>query len=314
MLWQLPVALRFLIAFVFAQIIIKKISGSHSRTKRLFLQFLFCAIGAFFFAIGAHFIFGHKIVTTASIFIAAIGFINAFAAYCQWRAVHISLSKTSLFTFGDDVIAISLAYIVLNEGRFVTNIGWVGICVSLAAAVSLVIYRYPGKAKEQRDIETKEEERVRLEKEQEKKYFLLWVGIYSLIWGTVPFVMRYFALKDMSIGTFLLPWYGAAAAGSFLLMRLYKEKGSGAPQPFKHKDVGIVALLSLCIGASLATAYWAVQLAPVTIVQPLFLAGEMVIPALVGLIIFRERKGVTKAEMLLFGAAFAGGIILALSF
>jgi hypothetical protein len=41
----------------------------------------------------------------------------------------------------------------------------------------------------------------------------------------------------------------------------------------------------------MSAAYTAYRLAPQTVVQPLFLVGEMIAPALIGLSVFAEREG-----------------------
>jgi hypothetical protein len=50
----------------------------------------------------------------------------------------------------------------------------------------------------------------------------------------------------------------------------------------------------------MSAAFWAYQLAPQTIVQPLFLVAEMVGPALIGLYVFGEREALDRSEQLYF--------------
>jgi hypothetical protein len=50
------------------------------------------------------------------------------------------------------------------------------------------------------------------------------------------------------------------------------------------------------------------------VVQPLFLVGEMVAPALIGLYVFAEREALDRHEQLYFVAGLAGGLLVALSF
>ena len=58
----------------------------------------------------------------------------------------------------------------------------------------------------------------------------------------------------------------------------------------------------------------AYQLAPQTVVQPLFLVGEMVAPALLGLYVFAERNALDRWEYLYFGLGLTGGLVVVLSF
>ena len=71
--------------------------------------------------------------------------------------------------------------------------------------------------------------------------------------------------------------------------------------------------LALCVFISLALSYTAYQLAPQNIVQPFFLVGEMILPALIGLFIFSERRGLDKTEKFSFALGALGGIIIAIS-
>jgi hypothetical protein len=56
------------------------------------------------------------------------------------------------------------------------------------------------------------------------------------------------------------------------------------------------------------------MLAPQTIVQPLFLVGEMIAPALIGLYVFAEREALDRQEQLYFAVGLLGGVLVALSF
>ena len=65
---------------------------------------------------------------------------------------------------------------------------------------------------------------------------------------------------------------------------------------------------------TMSMAFWAYRLAPQTVVQPLFLVGEMVAPALVGLYVFAEREALDRIEQYYFVLGLGGGLLVALSF
>ena len=71
---------------------------------------------------------------------------------------------------------------------------------------------------------------------------------------------------------------------------------------------------SLLILGSVGAAYGAYRLAPQTVVQPLFLVGEMVGPALIGLYVFGEREALARRDQAYFALGLAGGLLVALSF
>ena len=72
--------------------------------------------------------------------------------------------------------------------------------------------------------------------------------------------------------------------------------------------------LNCLVLVTMSAAFWAYRLAPQTVVQPLFLVGEMVGPALVGLYVFGEREALDRLEHLYFAVGLVGGVLVALSF
>jgi hypothetical protein len=72
--------------------------------------------------------------------------------------------------------------------------------------------------------------------------------------------------------------------------------------------------LSFLVVVTMSAAFWAYRLAPQTIVQPLFLVGEMVSPALVGLYVFAEREALEQQEQLSFAVGLGGGVLVTLNF
>ena len=145
--------------------------------------------------------------------------------------------------------------------------------------------------------------------------FFFYVGTYSLIWGIANFSMRYYSFKEaMPTGVFLTAWYGGAFLAALTLLFSYQEKGGAAnTQRLSARGVIGSAILALCIAVSLALGYWAFKFAPQTAIQPLYLVAEMTVPALIGLFIFKERKGLTRQEWIFFAMGFAGGTMIALT-
>ena len=89
------VILRIITANIFFPVILKNFVGRPGRLKRLVFQFLFC----FIISIGIAFFLDEVSITKVTFFILSLGFIHGFAAYCQWLAIDISLSRNYLFTF-----------------------------------------------------------------------------------------------------------------------------------------------------------------------------------------------------------------------
>src|SRR3989344_9413055 len=109
--WQVPVILRIVIGYLILPVLTKKIAKAPSRTRNLVWQYFLAAVFALIFAA----IQGAELFQSRVLIVMLIGAFNAFACYCQWRAVDISLSKTSIATQWDDLITLGLGYLVLKE-------------------------------------------------------------------------------------------------------------------------------------------------------------------------------------------------------
>ena len=134
--------------------------------------------------------------------------------------------------------------------------------------------------------------------------------------GFGVFFMRYLGLKDTGLGTFLVNWYGGVIVAALVLILIMPEEAKDPTvlPTVPWGDRLRIAGLSLVVLTAMSAAYTAYRLAPQTVVQPLFLVGEMIAPALIGLYVFAEREALDRYEQLLFAAGLAGGLLVALSF
>lgn len=296
MTWYVPVFLRILVANGLFAVLLKLIAGKHSRIKRLLVQFLFCAVLSLVAAVA----FSRLEFTWLTLAIGVTGMASAIGAYCQWRAVDISMARNSLFTFWDDIIAMGLSIIILKEGRSLNAGIGLGILLSLAAVILFVWSNYQKQAN-QKEISPR---------------FFLYVGCYSLIWGVASFLMKYYGLHKVPVGTFLFAWYSGTVISSLGMLAFYRPSAAErrAAAPLKPRDIAMLAALSLCVIVSLGLSYWAYQLAPQNVVQPYFLLGEMILPTFLGLFIFYERKHLERREYAYFALAILGGILIGINF
>jgi len=181
-MWQIPVMLRVITAHMAVPAMMKKLTARPSRTRQISLQFgIYTALSLVLF------LFNNPNFGISFLLIFGIGIINCFACYAQWRAVDINLSKTALFTQADDIIALSLGYVFLGETKFLSNYTVLaGIIFCVCGALIFSLSR-------------------KSEKNQNKSaQLLIWIAIYSLIWGTATFIMRYFAINNITISSFSL--------------------------------------------------------------------------------------------------------------
>lgn len=139
-----------------------------------------------------------------------------------------------------------------------------------------------------------------IEAEQISVPWLLYTIAVIVISGTVNFLMKHYALS-VPRATFLVYWYIGGVVGGFLLNRAERAKIT-----FNQAEVLNVGVVSVGVVASLATAYWALELAPLGLVAPLFSVGSVVVPLFVGLIFFNERKQLSLTAKIAFLVAVAG--------
>ncbi len=296
MLWYIPVILKVLTAHVLFPWVSKHVGMKHSIQKRNFLNFSFCALVALLWAIWR----GQLVFNETTLFIFGVGIANGLAAYCQWKAISINLSRNSLFTFFDDVIAVSLSCMILHESRFINLLSGTGIAASFLAVVFFAIRDYRKKTETGNSLIPAS--------------FYFYVGFYSVVWGVATFLMKLWGVQHISVSTFVCFWYAGAWVGSLSIFVYVKRYHHQINPPFVRRDFGYVGIMGSMMMIALALGYMAYERAPQTIVQPIFLVSEMVLPALIGLWIFNERKGFRMADWFLIGLAIAGGALVAVSY
>jgi hypothetical protein len=300
--WLLPVFLRIGIGQIIGPFVLKKNSTEHGRIPR----FLFSFITATVCVLGYALIVNNVSFDQTFLLILLIGIANGGAAYCQWRAVDLSLSRTYLFSWLDDVTSLLLAYFILHEGRFLNLWVSLGIGFSLVATVMSSWFSYHRKHAEniKRGIPKPKGSGIEI-------YF--WILSYSIVWGVVVFLMRYLALQGVNSGTFLLGWYGGSViSASFIFLvawLLKKEKMS-----FNQDDAILSSSQGIIASVSQALNYWAMSVAPLVIVQPLFLVSETVFPVLIGLFGFKEHRHLREGEWLSFAFGSLGAILVIVGF
>lgn len=288
-MWQILVASRVVIGYCLGPILIKRITGLPSRTRRLTWQFGFCFVFSLMLGIATQESFLRLSLMPIFIF----GIFNSFAAYCQWRAVDVSMSKNALFAQGDDLIALSLGYVLLNEAQVLNGILIAGILLCVVSAVAFSLMGNRGAEKTSSSI-------------------IPWVAVYSVIWGVGVFLMRYFAKEDVAFPSFITAWYGGSFLGAFFIGKLMGIQEAGAR--LDPKGMLGVGILAITVWTSLILNYLALGQAPITIVQPIFQVGEMVFPLIIGLWLFKESRQVTPPQKAVMVTGLAGVAIIATQF
>lgn len=284
MVWMLAVILSLTI-WALTQITLKSIVNRLPKAKALVLQFFICA--------GSVWIFASLTKTVqfeqSFLLIGVVGFVNAFGAYCQWRAYAFSLSKTALFLPLSAVFTVWLATLFLGETAIYNFLVIIGVIFLFSAAFLL---------------SKKEKE----EGESAGIKWLLFVMGMVLIVGGVSFMMKLFSFT-VSHTTFLSYWYGGAFLGSLPMLWLERKD----KRKLFQKGSWRVPLASAGILGALATFYWAFQLAPAGMVLPVRAFGMAFLPILIGWFIFKEKKGLTKGKIIGFVLGMIGVVFIVIS-
>lgn len=112
----MAIVLYIVIAQGVTQYALKTVVGKNRRTERFLWQFIF----TFLIAMTLAFSLGGLALNGAFLSVVVIGFIAGAGSFLAWKAITISQSRAALFNFWSDIIAVILAYVVLDEGKFLT--------------------------------------------------------------------------------------------------------------------------------------------------------------------------------------------------
>lgn len=272
-----------------APIVLKLVAGRLPKAQALSLQFLICAVLIWLFGLAT----GNFQPSSEMIIIATVGFVNAFGAFCQWQAIDLSMSKTYLLAPLAQILTVFLASTFLNEVAKWNIPLIMGITLSFLGVFVFVISR-AGIKKENKNNNIKK--------------WLFFVSAMIIIFGTASFLMKVFSFS-VPRTSFLISWYTGAFLGSLSI--LYSSKQNFFKYP--GKTIFLVPLASLAILSYLATEYWAFELALASQVAPFQAVAGTFAPLLSGWFIFKERKGLSKKEMLAFATGIVGALLIILA-
>lgn len=283
--WQ-DVLMLNIVAYATAVILIKLSTNKLPRAQAISFQFFCC-----FLIVAAYRMYSRRQFSSPNsvyLLIMAMGVVNSFGAYCQWRAVAISQSRTAFFDPLSEIVSVGLAIVLLNEIAEWNAFLAAGVFISILAAYVLI----SGK-----------------EKEDEKKVTKKWLGWaigMVIIFGVTTFLMKVVSFK-LERSEFLVFWYLGSFMGSWIL--LYAEKQN--PFSYPGKLILIVPILSFAIVGNLATEYWGFQLTEASRVLPFRSSAERFIPVFVGLFLFSERKHMrTWQEKIAFALSMIAAVLI----
>lgn len=294
--WWFSLIPLILSQYVVVEWVSKHVANQPSQIAKQVVSFGGCAAMATAFTLITH----TPLFNPWVIVIMSAGVLNAFANIYKWRATRISQSKTSVLSFGDDIIAIVLSMAFLHDGRYLDSKGLIGM--SLCVLTGILFWWHDSQ-----------------EKSQESRAFYLNVLRFSLLWGVAMFAQRAFGLKQLPLGVFLFGWY----VGTFMTLvtvfiteRIKTPRAADGSKPPLFNTVGLAwaPVHSLAITINIVILYWTVSRLPQTVVQPVMLIGQAMVAPLVGWLIFREGKKFDRFHWGFVALGVVGVILLGFGF
>lgn len=235
------------------------------------------------------------VFTTELILVFGLGFINSFAVYCNFRAVNMSLTKTSILRPLSSIMAIILGYLFLDEIKFLNKFILLGVLFCFSSTVLFIINNKNNNNNE-KYIST------------DNRRFLGWISGVVVIFAFVSFFMRYFALEGITLTEFIASWYFGALSGSALLL-LPARKNETFYKLSANNNIAVF-LLAFFIWSAFILSYSATGIAPITVTEPILLVGGMIAPALIGLFWFKEIKKFSTSDYIGLISGVTGAIII----
>lgn len=295
--WEGALFLRVILGFGIASLLLKWITNKGRRTERFLWQFVFA------FGLAAVIALYEQSIQIDAMFIAFVGLgaLGTYGTFYAWKAIAISQSRNALFTFWDDIIAMALSWTILREGIYVTPIIAFGLFLSFMALIFFIRHGWK-KSYSSAEITVP----IR---------FYGYVAMYSVLWGITYFGQRYWALLNRSPTTFAFCWYLGGAITATLIYFFYKDSAVDQQnkQPIRISGLAAIFALAVVLYLSMTVSIVAYK-APQVIVQPIFFVSEMILPALIGLYIFHERRQLDYIEWLYFALGFIGALIIGANF
>ena len=288
--WGTLAAIKVFTSDIMASVLIKSTADKGERPRRLVILYGLIMLLAY---IGCLVTSSSTQINWGAPLIAFVGIFNAIACYSHWRAVAISHSKTALFIPASSVVSVILAVLLLGEAKIVTTESWIGIFLLFISAFVLA----SGKSKTNKKINFE---------------FLFWIVIMTLLFSAVTVFMKYSAsVIAVSRWSFSFEYYlGSAfgALGVFLFSRKEERGNKLGSQGWKE-----TLPLAISIYVSHILIYWTLELAPLSIIAPLFRVSGLVFPFLIGQLYFNEKSDFTRKDWLGCLIAVLGVALIMLS-
>ncbi|HEY5600913.1 MAG TPA: hypothetical protein VIK81_02380 [Patescibacteria group bacterium] len=290
MFWLIPALLRISTENVISPVLIKIFSKLPSTSVRLTYQFFFC----FTFSLLIFLFAPDNLLNKNVLIVMLFGFMNAFAAYAQWKAYNLNLSGSMIFNPLSGLISLGLGYVFLKEFEYlnlplITGIIFIFLVSFLSVMRQITGYR----------------SNINLD-------LFKWTVFYSLIWGLETFVTRIFAIGGMPIINFVTAFYLGSLSGGILLSKGFII--NKVNNILAYRDIKNIFILSIFIWLSLVLNYFSLKLAPITVIVPIFQLSGLILPFLIGALFFKEVKKINRFDFVVLLFGIVGGLLIILSY
>ena len=339
MVWQIPVALAVIFGYIVHPYVNKKIANDENfKIAKLGLfPFFALVLSLLLFLFGklSGLVSGSIVVNSDIFFLLLISLLNPVANYFHWQALKTHQSLTAVFTWLDDLVCMVLGYIILSEGKFLTFNTALGMLMVFSAVVIFsasfgtvecekchkrfragqIDIKKPCAVCGAEEVFITNNGPLRGVSKEQLQNLIFAVVKYSIIWGVVMFLMRFFALRGMRWFEFVPTWYLGSCFGAVVLFALSDKNTRGNAADLRPY-LPVCFLMGLSALVSMLLMYWVRSLPnlPILATQPIFQASEMILPTLIGLYVYHEKKTFNWLGWVAMGLGLVGGLIIAFSF
>lgn len=241
-------------------------------------------------------------VPTAASFdprIGAIAAANVLAAYAYLVAIRAHVAKSVLLSPLSTAVSTLLGAALFHEWALLSPAegdGMLRIVGIISAGAALVLFGRNNASAPAKDASGS---------------WLFAAALAMVIWGVANTLIKVFSAEQVPQETFLFSWYSAAAASAALFFAVYRYGMHRMLQPTeKHPaTLFLLLLLSALTVGSLWVFFIVSKSAPSVFLFPVHDMLKYGGSAVIGLIVFAERRGFTRNEWL--GAACGAFSLLA---
>ncbi len=227
------------------------------------------------------------------IIVAVIGFANALAGWHFNQAVKVGLAQSIMLLPLAGVVGVVLSAIFLGEWKYIDPRHIGGLLTMTGLAGSLIAVMLFGTSKQYKDAD--------------RRRWILAAAIYIFVSGLVIFLIKYFAADGVPMSGYLVSWYTGTVLGS--VVPCVKESLNFR---IPRKWIPYYLLLGITTFGSMWGYYWALAIAPATVVFPvhsfLYVLGAVAL----ALFVFREIRIFKKREWAGFVVGITGVLLLIL--